>query len=200
MQHHDIKAISIETLSKLVNQVHPFMRDSHDADVAVGQIATIAKVLLVTKDDPIDADFGRNGSEGDVMRGGPVKGGRQFGDVTVGPFDPHRFRVWRQISSRPSDAPPWTPIPDIASVPVASNDLDGDQRPIAVIGHRESMGQFGLLTIKGRPFRPLLVAPDQIADVFADVLIGIILAYGGGHEIARRAADTDGHGRAAGHG
>lgn len=77
-----------EILSEPINLVHPFMQYRHDADVAIGQLPPVDEMLLVVEEKPIDAEFGRNGFRGDAMRGDPVEGGKQSGDVAVGLFGP----------------------------------------------------------------------------------------------------------------
>lgn len=64
------------------------MQDRHDADVAVGQLPPIGEVMLVAEEKTIDAELGRNRLRGDAVRGNPVEGGEQPGDVAVSLFGP----------------------------------------------------------------------------------------------------------------
>src|SRR5690554_6729574 len=103
------------------------------------------------------------------------------------------------MSSRRSEAASCTRIA-IRSGPVPRDDLGRRQRLVTLLGRGEGTGQFGLQPVKAFLLGPFLVAPDQVADIFADVLIRPVLADIGRNEIAERAAETDGHGRGAGHG
>src|SRR5690554_6052814 len=84
--------------------------------------------------------------------------------------------------------------------PVPGNDLGGGQGLVAFLGCCEGAVQLRLQAIDGFALCAFLVAPDEIADVLADVLVSATLADIGRDELAEGAADADGHGRCAGHG
>jgi hypothetical protein len=69
IQHIDINKVSGEILSEPVNLVHPFMQNRHDADVAVEQLAPIDEVMLVAKEETVDAKLDRNGLRGNTVGG-----------------------------------------------------------------------------------------------------------------------------------
>lgn len=64
-----------------------------------------------------------------------------------------------------------------ASVPVAGNDLGGRQSSIRCIGCREGVMKLRLQPLERCPIRALLVAPNEITDILADVLVSPLLAH-----------------------
>src|ERR1700754_367821 len=70
------------------------------------------------------------------------------------------------------------------------------ERRITGLCRGEGPSQLGLEPVELLGFGSLLVAADQVADIFADILIGTLVAYIGSDEIAQCAADADieGHG------
>ena len=44
--------------------------------------------MLVAEEETVDPELGRNGLRGDAVRGDPIKGGEQSGDVALGLFAP----------------------------------------------------------------------------------------------------------------
>ncbi len=67
------------------------------------------------------------------------------------------------------------------SGPVAGDDLGGGERPVGGVRRGEGMGELGpepleSLPLGAFPLGAFPVAPDQVADVFADVLAGPVLA------------------------
>src|SRR6056297_2057420 len=62
------------------------------------------------------------------------------------------------------------------------------------------MGKLALQPVEGFLLRPLLVTPDQVTDVLADVLIGPVIAYVGRHEVTQCPTKADGHRGRSGHG
>src|SRR5690554_827394 len=87
-----------------------------------------------------------------------------------------------------------------SGLPVPGDNLGGRQGRIAFLGCCEGMGQLRLQPVESLLFCPLFVTPDQVPDIFADVLVGAVLTDIGRDEVAERAAEADGHGRGAGHG
>jgi hypothetical protein len=59
--------------------------------------------------------------------------------------------------------------------PVPGDHLGSGQRAIAFLRSSEGACQFSLQPVECFRLGPFLVAPDQVADVFADVLVGPVL-------------------------
>lgn len=62
------------------------------------------------------------------------------------------------------------------SGPAAGDDLGGGERPVGGVRRGEGMGELGPEPLESLPLGAFPVAPDQVADVFADVLAGPVLA------------------------
>ena len=51
-----------EVIPKAVDLMHTLVQDCHDPDIATREMAPIDAMVLITKEDALDAEFGRNGS------------------------------------------------------------------------------------------------------------------------------------------
>jgi hypothetical protein len=82
----------------------------------------------------------------------------------------------------------------VQSGPVVGDDVGGDEPLVAVVRCREGEGQSGLQAVESFTLDLFLIAPDQVADIFADILVSAVLADICGNEITERTAEANGHG------
>src|SRR6056297_1372770 len=104
------------------------------------------------------------------------------------------------MSSRRRDAPSWIRMVGTGSGPVSRDHFGRRQRPVRLLWCCERMGQFSLQPGEGLCLEPLFVTPDQVADIFADVLVRPVITHVGRHEVTQRPTETDGHRCCSGHG
>src|SRR6056297_923416 len=102
--------------------------------------------------------------------------------------------------SRRRDAPSWIRMAGIGSGPVSRDHFGRRQRPVRLLWRCERMGQFSLQPVESLGLGPFLVTPDQIADVFADVLVRPVITHVGCHEVTQRPTKANGHRCCSGHG
>jgi hypothetical protein len=69
-----------EILSEAVDLVHTFMEDCHNADVAIREMTPVDEMPLVAEEEPLDAEFGRDG-----FRDNTEKAGEAFFGLAVTP-------------------------------------------------------------------------------------------------------------------
>lgn len=177
------------------------MQDRYDADVAIAEPAPIDEVSFVSEDVPLNTELRRNRARRHLVRFDFLEGREQAGDMAVGLFSVPSVAcvgVDRVEAVRRSllDADRRHPRLRL----VARDDLGRRERMVGGIGSSEGMPQFRFQPSERFLLCPLFVAPDQIADVFADVLIGAGLADVRSDEVAECSAETDRHRRRAGHG
>jgi len=75
--------VESKILTEPFNLMHPRMQDRHNTNIAIGKLAPIDHMLLISETIALDAKFSRNGAgehTGDID---PVKGGKQTGDITL---------------------------------------------------------------------------------------------------------------------
>jgi hypothetical protein len=62
---------------------------------------------------------------------------------------------------------------------------------LGAVGRGEGAGKFGLEPIKRLTFGALLIAPNKVSNIFADSLVGAVVADVRGDELTQRPADPD---------
>src|SRR6056297_2039825 len=86
------------------------------------------------------------------------------------------------------------------SGPVPRDHFGRRQRPVRLLRRCERMRQFSLQPVESLGLGPFLVTPDQVADVFADVLVRPVITHVGRHEVTQRPTKANGHRCCSGHG
>ena len=80
----------------------------------------------------------------------------------------------------------------IGSGPVAPDHVGCGQRHVGRFRRREGKNAFSLEPVEGDFIRPFRVAPDEVADLFADIPIGSVLSHVCGPNVVQCAADAHG--------
>ncbi|MGB5078582.1 MAG: hypothetical protein WBO17_13970 [Sphingorhabdus sp.] len=74
---------------------------------------------------------------------------------------------------------------------IAGNQFIRGQSIVSVIGRSESSAKLGFQTLDQLNFGPILVLSNQVAHIFADILIGARIANIGSNEIAMGTINAD---------
>lgn len=73
-----------EVIPKAVDLMHAFMQDGHDPDVDIREMTPIDEMALIAKEEPFDAELGRDGFGYDAVGCDLIEGCEQAGDVFLG--------------------------------------------------------------------------------------------------------------------
>jgi len=83
---HSKTGLSARTkvIPKAVDLVHSFMQDGHDPGVTIREMTPIDVMALIAKEEPVEAELGRDGFRYDAVGCDLLEGCEQTGDICIG--------------------------------------------------------------------------------------------------------------------